>query len=138
MEFDYKDDGITFHDNGGDKPTISQNSANLDRLAAECYRISTNHGFHKKYLNVAEQLCLIHSEVSEALEAYRDDDIFHYADDGKPDGVLSELADVVIRVLDLVEAMNNEQPKWRSFSAIVAQKMAYNENRPVGHGRVRL
>lgn len=53
---------------------------------------------------VSELLCLFHSEVSEALEAYRDPshelgDTW-YGPDGKPEGIPSELADILIRIGD--------------------------------------
>ena len=46
-------------------------------------------------INVAEKMALIHSEVSEAYEAHRHNNI-----DGK-DGFKEELADIVTRVLHL-------------------------------------
>jgi len=49
--------------------------------------------------NVGELLCLIHSEVSEAMEAHRkslkDDKLPHR------DGLEVELADAIIRIMDL-------------------------------------
>jgi NTP pyrophosphatase (non-canonical NTP hydrolase) len=68
----------------------------------------------------AEKLCLIHSEVSEALEALRDDDAEAEAE---------EIADVVIRVLDYAA--------WRGIDldAEVAAKVEKNEMRPRLHGR---
>jgi NTP pyrophosphatase (non-canonical NTP hydrolase) len=50
---------------------------------------------------IPEKLCLIHSEISEALEAVRDRDMGHVSPSGKPEGFSAEMADVVIRVFDL-------------------------------------
>lgn len=69
----------------------------------------------------AEKLALIHSEVSEALEAHRDGDMAH---------VEEELADVIIRVLDLAAA------RGMSMDRAVEAKIAVNATRPPGHGRV--
>jgi NTP pyrophosphatase (non-canonical NTP hydrolase) len=51
-------------------------------------------------INVAEKIALIHSEVSEAFEAYRQKDF-----DGE-DGFKIELGDVVSRVLHLAGIMD--------------------------------
>jgi len=51
-------------------------------------------------INVAEKIALIHSEVSEAFEAYRHKDF-----DGQ-DGFKMELGDVVSRVLHLAGIMD--------------------------------
>jgi NTP pyrophosphatase (non-canonical NTP hydrolase) len=68
----------------------------------------------------AEKLLLIVSEVSETLDALRDAD---------PDHEAEELADVIIRCLDYAA--------WRGVDvdAAVAAKVATNRDRPRLHGR---
>lgn len=71
--------------------------------------------------NVPEKLCLIHSEVSEAMEGHRkglmDDKIEH-----RP-MLEVELADALIRICDLAGAMNLD------LGGAVAEKLAYNRSR---------
>lgn len=70
---------------------------------------------------VAEKLALIHSEVSEAMEAHRkgamDDKLPH-----RP-GIEVELADAVIRIADLAGALDLD------LGVAIAEKMAYNAQR---------
>lgn len=70
---------------------------------------------------VAEKLCLIHSEVSEAMEGHRKD----LVDEKLPefDAVTVELADACIRIFDLAGALG-----LHLGEALVA-KMAYNAQR---------
>jgi NTP pyrophosphatase (non-canonical NTP hydrolase) len=55
------------------------------------------HGWWETQRPVPELLCLIHSEVSEALEAYRKEDEANFRE---------ELADVAIRLLDMCEGFD--------------------------------
>lgn len=88
----------------------------MQSLAEEC-RIRTRFG---KAL-VAEKLVLIHSEISEAMEAARknlqDDKIPHRS------GIEVELADAVIRILDLAGALKLD------LAGAIQEKLAYNQSR---------
>lgn len=89
-------------------------------------------GFYDKPQSIGERLALIHSEISEALEAYRDDDMgLRITESGKPEGFVSELADVVIRVADLAGWIKAD------LGSAVERKMEYNASRPLLHGRKR-
>lgn len=70
---------------------------NLKQLTVLILEQAESKGFGTKPedINVGEKIALIHSEVSEAFEAYRHKNI-----DGK-DGFKEELGDVVQRVLHL-------------------------------------
>ena len=84
-------------------------------------------------VNIGEKLALIHSEISEALEAYRDDpegmaDFEAPQVIGKPEGFAIELADAVIRIADLCGHLGID------LTAAIAIKMNYNDTRPHRHG----
>jgi NTP pyrophosphatase (non-canonical NTP hydrolase) len=73
-------------------------------------------------------LALIHSEVSEALEAYRIREWSDTREDGKPIGVGPELADTIIRILDVVDI-------WEiDIEYEIARVLAFNKTRPYRHG----
>lgn len=89
---------------------------------------------------ILAKLALVHSEVSEALEAARDPKTpvtvtwFEGRVTGaesappKPEGFAVELADVVIRVFDLAEALGLDIQK------AIETKHAYNTSRSHRHG----
>jgi NTP pyrophosphatase (non-canonical NTP hydrolase) len=89
--------------------------------------------------NIPEKLALIHSEVSEALEAYRDGDmvtrlqVTGFNQDSetpvmKPVGFPIELADVVIRVADLCGHLGID------LEDAIRVKHEYNRTRAYRHG----
>lgn len=100
-------------------------------MAIEAFNNSERKGFHKgeENRNIPTKLALIHAEVSEALEDYRDGKIQTTVDEnGKPHGMAQELADVAIRLGDLTEMLGIDLEKE------VINKMKYNSTRPLMHG----
>lgn len=78
--------------------------------------------------NFGEQIALMHSELSEALESWRDDKPFVWFDGHKPEGAGIELADCVIRIFDTLYA------KGYDVGTLIEIKHSYNSNRPYRHG----
>jgi NTP pyrophosphatase (non-canonical NTP hydrolase) len=105
----------------------------LSELCRDAHERAARKGFYDPPPSIESRLCLIHSEVSEALEAYRDDAMqTTLSPSGKPEGFPSELADIVIRVCDFAGHLGID------LENEVRIKSAYNETRPPKHGRVRL
>jgi len=77
---------------------------------------------------VLAKIALCHSELSEALEAARDGKYIAYEKDGKPEGVVVELADTMIRIMHLAGLLGLD------LEDAVEQKMAANQKRPYRHG----
>lgn len=77
--------------------------------------------------NSGEKIALMHSELSEALEADRKDLVSDHIPDFS--GIEEEMADVVIRVIDYC-AFNELR-----LGAAIEAKMQYNLSRPFKHGK---
>ncbi len=102
----------------------------LDRLAQDVHQIAKEHGFWDDDIDfdkVLAKLSLIHSEVTETLEAVRKNK--------GAEKITEEMADVIIRTLDLWAAM---RPVFKlpSLSRTLSDKMEHNRNRPALHGHV--
>lgn len=102
---------------------------NLYRMMVEVDELLKEKGWRDRIPTVGEQIALIHSEVSEMLEAYRVYGTHMHTDEnGKPDDIASEAADVLIRLLDFC-ALHGIDLEWE-----YERKMAYNRGRSYRHG----
>ena len=108
-------------------------STSINDIAKDIHQIAVEHGWweNDEHFNQAEKIALMHSELSEALEAQRN---------GNPLSekailagqsitcVEEELADCIIRILDFGEAM------LMDIERAVLLKNEYNRTRPYRHG----
>lgn len=112
----------------------------INELIKESHGNSRSKGFWDGHANatsacIPEKLMLIVSELSEALEEHRGGHApthtyFNPDKPTKPEGIPSELADVMIRVADLAGAFGID------LESAIRAKMAYNASRPHKHGKV--
>ena len=110
---------------------------NLNEWGQEFLRTSNSKGFtagNLSYQDTVEKLMLTVSELSEALEELRAGrlpaEIYYNPEKPtKPEGFPIEIADAVIRLLQLAAA------HLIDMDAVVALKNAYNNTRPYKHGK---
>lgn len=101
----------------------------LNQLAKEIHKNADEHGWWEEERALPEILCLCHSELSEALEEYRNgNDMVWVGEGGKPEGVATEMVDCVIRIFDYLAHMGVD------IDGVMRQKMEYNLHRPYRHG----
>ena len=109
----------------------------LNSLAREAHKIAVDHGWWDIPPSFGEVVALCHSELSEALQSYRNNEpsVFHdVKDDGSTalEGYAVEMVDTLIRILDFCGAIGLD------VDSIMAQKMEYNRSRPYRHGGKKL
>ena len=92
----------------------------LNSYSKEVAKYRESKGFVTDWSNMLEKLCLVHSEVSEVAEAYRDNDRV---------GFNEEIADTFIRLMDICGTLDID------IESEIKEKMKKNRNRPYYHGK---
>lgn len=105
----------------------------INNYVDESYENAKEKGWHEQERSVGDLICLMHSELSEALEEYRNGNTpsevyFNENNPDKPEGIPVELADCVIRIFDFCGLYGID------LESVLNQKMAYNLTRSHRHG----
>ena len=103
----------------------------LNELAKEIHENAVVHGWWLDERELPEIIALCHSELSEALESYRNGEPTLYSAGGKPEGHATEMVDCVIRILDYLAHVGVD------VDAVMRLKTEYNRSRPYRHGGKR-
>lgn len=108
---------------------------NLDYLADKLHETAVEKGFwdalgslpeEDKFIFYAKQIAMIHSEATEVLEALRKSK--------GHDQVVEELADIIIRVLDLYQGLLDNGEVVYSLHKTIKSKAEVNKKRSRLHG----
>lgn len=110
-------------------------SLTLKEIQAEAIGNAREKGFHDEdesppsAIRQIAWMGLVCSEAAEGIECIRKGEPhFHYREDGKPEGLGSELADIVIRVCDTAGALEID------LERAIREKLAFNRSRSHRHG----
>ena len=105
----------------------------INDCVKEAYENAKQKGWHERPRSIGDLICLMHSELSEALEEHRNgryptEVYYNESKPEKPEGIGVELADCVIRIFDFCGKYGID------LEEVIKIKMQYNSTRPQRHG----
>ena len=101
----------------------------LKAIQTKCHQLGKEAGWWNEPRNKGELIALIHSELSEALEALRNNNRQELDKPWRKDTFEDELADVAIRLFDFASSEDINLEKF------ILLKLEYNKTRPPKHNK---
>lgn len=105
----------------------------LIELGKRIHSDNERNGWHDDW-NVAEKLMMVVTECAEAVDEIRhhheSDEVYYNVGSPKPEGFPVEIADAIIRLLDIAE----EEKCLDMLPVVILEKLEYNKTRGFRHG----
>lgn len=101
----------------------------------QSYATALDKGWIDSSRTFGDEIALMHSELSEALEEFRngqDFKVVYKGKDGKPEGIPIEFADLLIRLFALCQQVGID------LDTALRVKLEFNKTRPYRHGGKKL
>lgn len=110
----------------------SFNKQSISEWQKSIHEVAKSKGWYDTERSNTELLALAICELSEAIEEERKGTDTYYEIEGKPCGIQTEVADCIIRLLDMAESRG-----W-DIEEVMQKKHKYNRGREYRHGNKKL